>query len=640
MKKKLGIYICHCGGNISDYVDVEKVREAIKGEDAVFMAKTTMFACGDTNQKEMVQDIKEQGLDSIIVASCSPKLHLNTFRNCSARAGLNPYTYVHANIREQASWAHSDDKKGATEKAILLVKAAIAKARYAEALETFKINAEKSVAVIGGGVAGMKAALELSKMGTPVLLVERENSLGGRVAQWKSLHATNESGKSVVERLYTELMKRDNIVIHTATEVVDQSGSIGNFKLVMKKRPTFNVESLTESEISKAIKACPVEVSDEFNFGLTKRKAIYKTPEGLQPIGASIDMKHCTKCFECVKVCPEINFSQTEETIEFTVGSVLMATGFDNYTPQADEYGYGETNVITLPQLKRLMALNENKLIYKGKEIKNIAYIYCVGSRQVEGENKYCSRSCCTSTIHTALELKKQYKDIVNVHFTRGVRSYGKNEILYREASNQGDVFIQVGDESPAEIIPNGHKITVKANDILSANKTLEYDADLVVLVTAMVPRADNAVGTVFKLPKGRDKFFNEIHMKLRPVETAIDGVTLAGTCQGPKNVMESVNSALAAATKSYSIVNKGVLELEPIVVSVDKDKCTWCDACTKACPFSAIDMVEENGKNIAQINISTCKGCGMCLPVCPTDAIELVGYTNEAMESMIDALS
>lgn len=640
MKKKLGIYICHCGGNISDYVDVEKVREAIKGEDAVFLAKTTMFACGDTNQKEMVEDIKEQGLDSIIVASCSPKLHLTTFRNCTERANLNKYTYVHANIREQASWAHSDNKIAATEKAILLVKAAIAKARYAEALETLKINAEKTVAVIGAGVAGMKTALELSKMGTPVILVERTPFVGGRIAQWDSLHTTTESGKALVQRLYNELITRENIFLHTSTEVVAQSGSIGNFTISLKKTPSYGIENCTDDELNKAIAACPVNVDDDFNFGLTQRKAIYRGNEALLPHKAVIDLKTCTKCGECEKICKDINLNQLPESIELLVGSVIMATGYDNYRPETDEYGYGADNVVTLPTFKRMMALNDKKLMHNGKEIKSIAYIYCVGSRQVDGDNKYCSRSCCTTTIHSALEAKKRYEGIYNVHFTRGVRTYGKNEILYREASNNGDIFIQVPDDSPAEIIQNAKTTTVKAKDILSAKKVMEFDADLVVLVTSMVPRAENEIGSLFKVPRGRDKFFNEIHMKLRPVETAIDGVILAGTCQGPKNVMETVTSSLAAAIKTYSIVNKGELELEPIVALVDADKCSWCDACTNACPFSCIEMTEVNGKKIASINNATCKGCGMCLPVCPTDALELISYTNAEMESMIDALT
>ena len=568
MKKKIGVYICHCGGNISDYVDVEKVRQAVEDEGGVLLAKTTMFACSDSNQKDMVDDIKNNDLDGIVVASCSPKLHLTTFRNVSERAGLNKYNYVHANIREQASWAHSDDKTGATEKAIQLVKAAIAKDRFAESLEPNVINAQKAVAVIGGGIAGMKAAMSLSDMDCPVFIIEREQTVGGRVAHWEALFTTNETGKDLVSRLHKDLISRENVTIFTGAEVIANAGSIGDFKLKVK----------------------------------------------ITPLG---------------------------EIIELNVGSVLMATGFDPYTPEDGEFGYNQIdNVVTLPDFKEMIEEGADKLMFKGKEIKNIAYIYCVGSRQTEGENTYCSRYCCTSTIHTAILAKKKFKGIYNYHFTRGVRTYGKQEALYAESSQQGDIYLQSDEETPPVISQIGGKTIVKINDILTTGRELEVEADLVVLVTGMVPRADNSVGTLFKLPKGRDKFFNEIHMKLRPVETVIDGVTICGTCQGPKNIMESVNSALSAATKSYSYVSKDVLETEPIVALVDSGLCTWCNACSEACPFDAISKTSEGFRSIAVINNSVCKGCGMCAPVCPTDAIDLITYSNREIEGMIDVLA
>lgn len=578
MKKKIGVYICHCGGNISDYVDVEKVREAIKDEDGVFLSKTTMFACSDSNQKDMVEDIKANELDSVIVSSCSPKLHLLTFRNVSERASLNKYTYVHANIREQASWAHSDDKMGATEKAIHLVKAAIAKARYAEALESTKIVAEKTVAVIGAGIAGLKAALTLSDKACPVVLIEKEEFVGGHVAEFESLFSTTETGKELIIRLYKEVMTRDNITVLTNAQLETASGSIGNFTLKIKK-----------------------------------------SPRNINDAGQSEDLS---------------------EQLEFKVGSVVMATGFDSYTPEIGEFGYTTVdNVITLPEFKRLLDSSNDKLIYKGKEIKNIAYIYCVGSRQEEGENKYCSRNCCTSTIHAAVMAKKKFKGINNYHFNRGLRTYGKQEVLYAESLKLGDIYLQSFEDGLPKVIQAGNKSIVKINDILTKGRELEVEADLVVLVTGMVPRADNSVGNLFKLPKGRDKFYNEIHMKLRPVETVIDGVTIAGTCQGPKNIMESVNSALSAATKSYSYVSKGELETEPIVAQIDANACTWCGICAEACPFDAISMSEIDGKSIAQINNSVCKGCGMCTPICPPDAIDLIAYSSKEIMSMIDAL-
>lgn len=639
--KKIGVYICHCGGNISDYVDVEKVRQSVEGEDIVFIAKTTMFACSDTNQRDMVDDIKANNLDGVIVASCSPKLHQLTFRNVSIRADLNKYTYVHANIREQASWAHSDNKMGATEKAIHLVKAAIAKARYADALETNKIKAKKAVAVIGAGVAGMKAAISLAEKDTEVILIEKEPFVGGRVAQWDSLSTTTETGKNMVKRLYSELTKHDNITILTNSEVIENKGSVGNISLKVKRTPRFiKASACHPDDLKRAIEVCPVEVPDEFNFRLSNRKAIYKNYPSEYPQIPVIDVKNCTRCGECEKVCKAVDFTEKEEILDIEVGSVLMATGFDSYTPEYGEFGYATSdNVITLPQFKRMIDTQFDKLTYNGKQIKNIAYIYCVGSRQTDGENTYCSRNCCTSTIHAAVTAKQKFADINNYHFNRGLRTYGKQEILYADSLRSGDIYLQSYEDGLPTVITEGKKTIVKINDILTNGREIEVEADLVVLVTGMVPRADNTIGSLFKIPKGRDKFYNEVHMKLRPVETVIDGITIAGACQGPKNISESVNSALSAATKSYSILSKGELETDPLVATIDPDKCTWCGACEAACPFDAILKVETDGKTIAEINNTVCKGCGMCAPVCDPDAVNLIACSSKEIMSMIDAL-
>jgi len=574
MKERLGVYICHCGGNISDYVDVEKVRAAVEHEQGVVIAKTTMFACSDTNQTDMVQDIHEHNLDGVIVASCSPKLHLTTFRNVTERGDLNKYTYVHANIREQASWAHSDDKLGATEKAIRLVKAAIAKSRYADPLFPNQFEAEKTIAVIGGGIAGMKAALSLAEKKSNVILIEKENRLGGHTAEWGSLFMSDEKGFELTARIENDLRKYNNVTILTGAEVTDTKGSIGNFELKIRRRPQKEDD--------------PMEI------------------------------------------------------IELHVGSIVVATGYDHYLPKQGEYGFGTSeSVITLPEFKKLVDKSAGKsLEFNGKKINNIAYVYCVGSRQNEGENTYCSRFCCTSVIHTAIEAKKKFKGIQNIHLTRGIRTYGKQELLYAESLQMGDLYLQFDEYNLPEIRTEGKKTVVTVKDILSAGKEMEMEVDLVVLVTGMVPRADQSIGTMLKLPKGRDRFFNEIHMKLRPVETVIDGVTIAGTCQGPKNISESVNSALSAATKSFSYISKGTLETEPIIAEIDQDICSWCDKCSNACPFDAIEQIETGGRKVASVNPMVCKGCGMCAPVCPVDAINLIGYTSEEMMSMIDALA
>ncbi|MDX9772173.1 MAG: CoB--CoM heterodisulfide reductase iron-sulfur subunit A family protein [Bacteroidales bacterium] len=640
MNKRLGVYICHCGGNISDYIDVEKVKASVEGEEGVFLAKTRLFACSDATQKEMVEDIRSNNLDGLVVASCSPKLHLITFRAVTERALLNKYNYVHANIREQGSWAHSDDKAGATDKAIQMVKATIAKVRFAKSLDPIIIPSKKAVAVIGAGVAGMKAAIELSDMGCPVTLIEKEHFVGGRVSQWDVLFTTNQTGKELVTSLYNDIASRNNITLLTGAEVVSSTGSIGNFTLRIRITPRYIKEMCDVNSLQKAIDACPVVVPDDFNFNITNRKAIYHNFPSEYPHYPVIDIENCTRCGECEKICKSVDFSQQDQLLEVNVGSVMVATGFDPYTPAESEFGYNESPfVVTLPQFKRITDLKEGQLIYNGREIRNIAYIYCVGSRQADGDNKYCSRYCCTSAIHASLEARKKFSNINNFHFTRGIRTYGKQELLYAESLRKGDIYLQAYGENPPSVEVNNGVISVTINDIMTGGREITVEPDLLVLVTGMVPRAENTVASIFKLPKGRDRFFNEIHMKLRPVETVIDGVTISGACQGPKNIAESVNSSLSAAAKSFSFVNKGELALEPIVAEIDKELCTWCGKCQEACPFDAVKMQKEGQKEVAVINNSVCKGCGMCLPVCPVNAIDLIAFSDNEIESMIDTL-
>lgn len=569
--RRIGVYICHCGGNISDYVAVDRVREAVKDEPGVVVAKTAMFTCSDATQQEMGQDIKEQNLDGLVVASCSPKLHLFTFREVAKRAGLNPYQYTQVNVREQCSWAHTDDKEGATEKAVRLVRAGVARTNLTEPLEPARIHTVPGVLIIGAGIAGMRAAIGLSDLGLSVYLIEKSPVAGGWVAGFGKMYPNGKTGKEIITQLVDEVKRRDNIIFLTGAELVEKSGSIGDFNTKIK-----------------------------------------------------------------------INGESSEE-ININAGSIIVATGFDLYQPEAGEYGYGIDGVVTISELKELLDGSDGGLIYNGKQVKEIIYVYCVGSRQqpdVANGNRYCSRYCCNAAAHSALLASEKNPGIHQFHLCRDVRTYGRYELLYDEVMKSGSVFFKFdGDEPPAVEKKENGKLKVTIRDLLTWGEKVEIEADLVVLVTGMVPKKDNHLVNVLKLPLGRDGFFNEIHPKLRPVETVADGVFICGACQGPKNSSESVASALSAVTQSASILKKGYVELEPLIASVNTDLCNWCDVCTKACPYAAIEKDRYQEKEVAKVNKAVCKGCGGCVPVCPAGALDLKGYTDAQMKSMIDAL-
>jgi heterodisulfide reductase subunit A2 len=569
-ERRIGVYICHCGGNISDYVDVAAVRDALKDEPGVVVAETTMFACSDGTQHDMIDDIRSQGLDGLVVASCSPKLHQITFRGVAKRADMNPYAYTQVNIREQDSWVHGDDPVGATEKAIGLVRAGIAKSRNSSDLFPLVVETTSATMVVGAGVAGLRAAIGLADVGLHVYLVEREATLGGWVATFGSMFPSDQDGREQIARLVDEVGKRSAITVFTNAELVGKSGSFGNY--------------VAEVRID----------------------------------GGSTD----------------------PETIRATVGSVVIATGFDAYEPEAGEFGYGIDGVLTLPEFKAMVDSADGPLMHAGKPVRTIAYIYCVGSRQPAGGNEYCSKYCCASSCHTSVEVSKLDPSIRQYHLNRDVRTYGRYELLYTQAREAGAVFMRYPDDTPpaVELTEKG-QLTVTTIDSLTQGEELAIPADLVVLVTGMVPRANEGLTSLLKLPVGDDGFYNEIHPKLRPVETVVDGVMIAGTCQGPKTSSESVGSALAAVAQSAAILKKGVAELDPLVAIVNEGACTGCGDCLSDCPYDAIEQTMCDGRSIAHIIPSVCKGCGGCVPVCPQDAIDLLGYTDEQMRAMIDGL-
>ncbi len=641
MKQRIGVYICHCGGNISDYVDVEQLGKKFHDEENVVVSKDVMFACADSNQKDMIADIQENKLDAIVVCSCSPKLHLHTFKGVAVRAGLNPSNYVQVNIREQCSWPHSDRPHEATVKAAGLIRAGINRVKFSESLDNIDIAVKKSALIIGAGVSGMKAAIDLARSGNEVFLIEKDYFVGGRIAQKDKLFPVDKSGKDVVTALYNEIKKFSNITIFTGATVEKVSGSLGNFTIDIKVKPRFINPKADKQAVKRAMEECPVEVEDTFNLGLIKRKAIYKNyPEALPDVPV-VDMEALKAAPDFIsKFASTFNTNEEVETLSLIAGSVLITTGYDHYQPKEGEFGYKTVdNVVTLPELNRMMELQPEKLMHNGKKVKTIAFIYCVGSRQTKGENKYCSRQCCTSTIHTSLQLKEKYKDIQTYHLYRDIRTYGKNEIMYDQSSKQGDIYFKYEEKELPVVEKDGKKAVVKVKDYLTYKKQLEIEADLVVLVTGMVAREDSGhISELFKVPIGSDKFFNEIHPKLKPVETVIKGVYIGGSCQGPKNVTESVQSSLAGASKITALLKSGTVSVDPIIARINPDACTWCGKCADVCDYTALkEITDEKGKHIAAVNKAVCTGCGICAPVCPENAIEVAQYTDNEIESMID---
>lgn len=573
-KRKIGVYICHCGGNISDHVDVEEVRQRIEKQYGVAVAKTAIFSCSDASQSDMIKDIQEQGLDGLVVASCSPKLHLATFRAMSERAGLNPFQYVQVNIREQCSWAHSDDPSGATCKATGLVGAGIEKALRQEALQPIRVTSVRKVLIIGAGIAGLRAALELADLGVEVFLIEREASVGGQVAALGEMFPTGEIGAELIAMLLAEIKKRSNITLFLNAELTGKSGHIGEFDLAIR--------------------------------------VVHTTAGG------------------------------AEETVRLQVGAILVTSGFAEYEPKPGEFAFGQPGVVTLSQFERLLQQAE-KLVHEGREVKTIAFIYCVGSRQkaeTENANLWCSRNCCSAATHLAVLARKRFPALRSYHFYRDMRTYGKFESLYEEAGKSGSIFLRFHEEHPPRVEKAGDAWQVAVQDLLTGGDEIAVETDLVVLVTGMTARANDELTRVLKLPIGTDRFYNEIHPKLRPVETVIDGVYIAGACQGPKNAGESVVSSLAAVAKAAALLIKGHVDLQPFVAYVQADACAWCGKCQPACPYGAIEKVLYGDKEVARVVDVLCKGCGACLPVCPVDATQLKGYSDGQIDAMIDILA
>jgi heterodisulfide reductase subunit A len=662
--EKVGVYVCHCGGNISDVVDVDRVANEAAGLDGVVVARHVMFMCSDEGQKTIVEDIEALGLDRVVVAACTPKLHETTFRKALLRGGLNPYLFLPANIREQASWAHPHSPRAATDKASALVRAAVAKARLLEPLDMVRVSAVHRALVIGGGVAGLRAALDLASQGLGVTLVEKSPFLGGRATQLHTVFPTEDEARPLVHRLIDQVKARVNVSIFTNTEVVGIKGYVGDFAVTLRRTPR-GVNGPLKDEAA-AIAACPVQVANEFDAGLGKRRALYRPYAGSEPDIPAIDWGSCTRCGACVAAGgPAVDLAggPTEMTIE--VGAVVAATGFDHYEPRDGEYGYAESpRVMTLPQIHRMLdpeGPTGGRLEVEGRVPRSIAFIHCVGSRQIEGVDEpgpdgklheYCSRVCCAATLQAATEIRRRYPKTSVYDLYRDIRTYGRDqEPYYVNASKSGVVFLRFANEArPSVEVANGSGVDfplrVKVTDTLTFGTEMEIPVDLVVLSVGVMPRDIGGLIEMTHAPKGSDGFLLEIHPKLRPVESAIPGLLLAGTAQAPMDITESTSAASAAAAKVTTLLAKDHVEMEPFVAKVDPSRCDGCGLCVEACQYAGAillqDVEVEDGviEKRAYVNPVACKGCGACVPSCPTSALDVASWEMDQYRAMIDAIT
>ncbi len=659
-KPKIGVYICHCGINIASTVDVETVEEYALKLPNVEVARNYSYMCSDPGQNLIKEDIEEHGLNRIVVASCSPRMHEPTFRKAIQEAGLNPYFLEMTNIREQCSWVHPEMDE-ATAKAKKLITASVAKVRLLEALESTEVDAEAAALVIGAGIAGIQAALDIADAGFKTYLVEKTPSVGGRMAQLDKTFPTLDCSACILTPKMVDCAGHPNIELLTYSEVEEINGYIGNFDVKVRKKARY-VDFDKCTGCGDCAKECRVadRFPNEFDEGIGKRSAIYLPFPQAVPAKYTIDPENCLylkrgKCGKepkCQEVCGAgaIDFEQEDEFVEFKVGAIIVATGFDPFNPsRKPEYGYDDyPNVITGMEMERLVSASGptggKVLINNGEEEiepKEVAFIKCVGSRDESVGNEYCSRVCCMYTAKQAHLIREKLPDANIRIYYMDVRAFGKGyEEFYDRVRRENVRYIR---GNPSEIFKRGNKLVVKAENTLTSTP-LEDEVDLVVLGVGLEPRAEmRQIMDLLRLSQSADRFFMEAHPKLRPVDTATDGVFLAGCCQGPKDIPDTVAQAKGAASSALIPLAKGKVTIDAQVAEVNEATCRGCGFCVEICPYTAIEMVTVNrfGHEIevARVNEALCKGCGSCSAACLSDSIQPKSFRDRQILPQIAAL-
>ena len=651
-KIRIGVYVCHCGSNIGGVVDSKAVAQYALSLKDVAVARDNKYTCSDRGQDEIKADIKEHKLNRIVIASCSPNLHERTFRRTVAEAGLNPYLFQMVNIREQVSWVHADDKDAATGKAKDLVRMGVSKVRLLEPLQERRVPVEKSVLVIGGGIAGIEAALELAALGVRTHLVERTPSIGGRMAQLDKTFPTTDCSICILAPKMVDVGASPNITLHTYTEVESIDGYVGNFDVTLRKKARHvNMDRCIGCGACSEV--CPVKVPSEFDMGIGQRKAAYIPFPQAVPLKYTIDEANCLyfktgKCQLCVKACPTdaIEHDTTDVLEDLRVGAIIVATGFDPYAPKVRDYfGYHEfANVMTAMEFERMTNASgptRGHIVRPsdGKTPRRIAFIQCVGSRNKKIGNQYCSNVCCMYTMKNAQIIKEHEPDTdVSVYYI-DIRAHGKGfEEYYHRLRERYQIEYIRG--RPAKIWqdPQTLNLKIRAEETL-LNQITEREFDLIVLSVGLVPAAGtDRIAGMLNLSKSSDGFLQEAHPKLRPVETATEGVYICGCAQAPKDIPSTVAQARAAAASAAVPILRGEFVIEPLVAHVSEQLCKGCGLCAEVCPYGAPRLVKGAVGQKAEIIEVLCRGCGVCVAACPYHAITAEQFSDEQLESELMA--
>ncbi len=659
--QKLGVFVCHCGTNIAATVDVKAVAEALGREPSVVVSTDYPYMCSESGQNLIKDAIREHSLDGVVICSCSPRMHENTFRKAAAQAGLNPYMVEIANIREQCSWIHKD-KAEATEKAIVLGRAAVAKVLLNTPLTAGESPVTKRALVIGGGIAGIQTALDIAEAGFPVDIVEKEPTIGGKMAQLDKTFPTLDCAACILTPKMVDCAQNENIRILSFSEVEEVAGFVGNFTVKIRRKARY-VDETKCTGCGLCTEKCPVKkVPNEFNLGMDNRRAVYIPFAQAVPKVARIDPDWCNmlkngKCGLCSKVCTvgAIDYHQEDTFLEEHYGAIVAATGYEPIkVDRYDEYAYTQSkDVITSLEFERLTNAagpTAGTLLRPsdGRHPHTIVFIQCVGSRCVPEKGKsYCSKICCMYTAKHAMLTREKYPDTEVYVFYIDVRTPGKNfDEFYRRAVEEYNVHYIKG--AVGKVVPQNGKLKVQASDLIS-NEQLHIDADMVVLAAAIEPdRSARPLATKLTASMDTNDFFTEAHPKLRPVESPTAGVFLSGMCQGPKDIPETVSQASACAAKVIGLLVKDKLTGNPCVAESDELMCNGCSQCEKVCPYGAITYVEKEFRmpdrttavrRVASVNPAVCQGCGACTVTCPSGAMDLKGFSNKQIMAEVDAI-